>query len=142
LERKIEAGVQFVQTQFIWDVGRFAEWMDEVRRRGLHHRVAILAGVGPLRSAATARWLGEHLGQPVPDPVIARLEEAGAAAAPEVGAAIAAELIGQVRAIEGVAGVHLIPVGWPAGLAATVEAAGLRSRSPIVPPLDTPPPRG
>jgi methylenetetrahydrofolate reductase (NADPH) len=142
LERKVEAGVEFVQTQFVWEAGRFADWMDEVRRRGLHRRVAILPGVGPIRSVATARWLARHLGQPVPEPLVARLAEAGTEAGADVGAAIAAELVRELRAIEGVAGVHLMPVGWPAGLLATIEAAGIFERHPARAALDAPPPGG
>jgi methylenetetrahydrofolate reductase (NADPH) len=138
LERKVEAGVEFVQTQFVWEADRFAEWMTEVRRRGLHQRVRILPSVGVLRSAATARWLGDHLGQSVPSPIVSQLEAAGPAGGAQVGVALATSLIGRLRAIEGVGGVHLLPVGWPGGLRATVEAAGLADGTPAGGPLDTP----
>ncbi|MCS6801317.1 MAG: methylenetetrahydrofolate reductase [Chloroflexota bacterium] len=142
LERKVEAGVEFIQTQFVWEADRFADWMAEVRRRGLHQRVAILPGVGVLRSAASARWLGDHLGQPVPPAIIGQLEAAGPTDGAQVGASIAAALINRLRAIEGVAGVHLLPVAWPAGLRAAVEAAGLLPTPSSSASLDTPPRRG
>lgn len=138
LERKVEAGVEFVQTQFVWEADRFAEWMAEVRRRGLHQRARILPSVGILRSAASARWLGDHLGQPVPPPIVRQLDAVGPAGGGEVGVAIATSLIGRLRAIEGVGGVHLLPVAWPGGLRPTVEAAGLVAGAPGGGPLDTP----
>jgi len=64
LAKKINAGVDFVQTQCIYDMERFNEWMKQVRNRGLHEKVKILAGVTPLKSVAQ---IGRH------GPIYARL---------------------------------------------------------------------
>ncbi|MCL6649544.1 MAG: methylenetetrahydrofolate reductase [Chloroflexi bacterium] len=138
LERKVEAGAEFIQTQFIWEVDRFAEWLAEVRRRGLHQRVKILAGVGILHSARAARWLGDHLGQLVPAPVLAQLSAAASGTELQVGIASAASLISRLRELEGLAGVHLLPVGGTTGLRPTVERAGLLPRPPLPAPSPAP----
>lgn len=127
LQRKIEFGAEFVQTQIIFDVARFAEWMHDVRTLGLHHEAAIMAGVMVIKSAQSARFLRDHLpGSRVPEEIIARME---AASDPESeGITIAAELCQQLLAIDGVRGVHIMSVGWTKAIPLVVDAAGLRQR--------------
>ncbi|MFB3738362.1 MAG: methylenetetrahydrofolate reductase [Candidatus Velamenicoccus archaeovorus] len=126
LEAKIDAGADFVQTQIVYDVEAFAAWADRVRPLGLLDRVAVLAGVVPLRSARQARFMDGLPGVSVPRSLIERLEAAGPDAA-EVGASVAVEAIAALRAIPGVAGVHLMGLGGD-GIASVVEAAGLLPR--------------
>ena len=125
LERKITFGAEFVQTQIIFDVARFAEWMHDVRTLGLHQHAGIMAGIMVIKSAQSARFLRDHLpGSRVPESIIERME---AAADPEAeGVTIAAELCHQLLAIEGVRGVHLMTVGWSKAIPLVVAQAGLR----------------
>ena len=107
LQKKVEAGAQFIQTNYIYDVPRFERFMQRVRDLGLDDKVFILAGVGPLASARAARWMRSNVpGIHVPDSVIERLE--GAEKQGAEGKNICIELIQQVREIKGVSGVHVM----------------------------------
>ncbi len=107
LEKKIRAGADFIQTNYIYDVPIFVEFMKRVRDMGLDERVFILAGVGPLASAKTARWMRRNVpGIHIPEAIIDRLERAAKPA--EEGKKLCIELIQQVREIEGVKGVHVM----------------------------------
>lgn len=131
LERKIDAGAQFVQTQFCFDLKRLDDFMRAVRDRGLHQRAAILVGVGTLSSAKALRWMAEHVpGVHVPDAVVARV--AGAADQRAEGLRLAVETIRALRDIEGVAGVHLMGHRNEDSLARIVVDAGLRTPHPAV----------
>jgi methylenetetrahydrofolate reductase (NADPH) len=131
LEKKIESGAEFIQTQLVFDVGRFRQWMADVRAAGLHKGAYILAGVMLLRSAQSALFLRDHLpGTLMPDCTIERMEHA---ADPEAeGIAQAAELVGELLSVEGVAGVHLMSVNWTRGMPKVIERAGLLPR-PVAP---------
>ena len=107
LRKKVEAGAQFIQTNYIYDVPRFERFMERVRDLGLDKEVFILAGVGPLASARAAKWMRTNVpGIHVPDDVIARLE--GAEKQGLEGKKICIELIQQMREIKGVSGVHVM----------------------------------
>jgi methylenetetrahydrofolate reductase (NADPH) len=107
LEKKVRAGADFIQTNYIYNVPVFAEFMKRARDMGLHEKAFILAGVGPLASAKSARWMRSNVpGIHIPDTVIERLERAQNPA--EEGKKLCIELIQQVRDIEGVAGVHVM----------------------------------
>ncbi len=107
LAKKVEAGAQFIQTNYIFEVPVFERFMARVRDLGLDKRVFILAGVGPLASAKAARWMRSNVpGIHIPDAVIDRLE--GAKKPAEEGKKLCIELIQQVREIKGVSGVHVM----------------------------------
>ncbi|MCC6197404.1 MAG: methylenetetrahydrofolate reductase C-terminal domain-containing protein [Burkholderiales bacterium] len=107
LRRKVAAGAQFLQTQYCFDVAALEDFMAMVRAEGLHERIAILIGVGPIGSAKTARWLRASVpGVRIPDAIVQRLE--AAADAREEGRRIAIELIQRIRDIPGIAGVHVM----------------------------------
>ena len=107
LAKKIEAGAQFVQTQYCFDVERLERYMAMVRDAGLHERVRVLVGVGPIASAKTARWLRARVpGVHIPDAMVERLERAADPRAE--GKRICVELIRRFREIPGVAGVHVM----------------------------------
>ncbi len=132
LERKIQFGAEFIQTQLIFDLERFKQWMADARAAGLHQQAYILPGVMILRSARSACFLRDHLpGARVPDWVIARMERA--ANPEEEGVRIAAELTQELLAVEGVRGVHIMTVGWTRAIPWVVEAAGLLPRPPAPP---------
>ncbi len=130
LERKLDAGARFVMTQIVYDAEALAAWVDLVRARGITERAALIVGVAPLRSAAQARFLDERVpGVAVPPDLVAELEEAGDRA-PEVGVARCVELVGRLRGIPGVAGVHVMGMGHEEGVRAVIEGAGLLPRPP------------
>ena len=127
LEKKIKAGVDFIQTQAIFDMHRFEEFMEEVRARELHKQVYILAGVLPARSAKALAYMKDEVpGMRVPEEILKRMESAEDPK--EEGVNICAELIRQIRDIEGVAGVHIMPVMWESITPTLVERAGLLPR--------------
>lgn len=127
LAKKIKAGVDFIQTQGIFDLERFSRWMAMVRDGGLDQKVHILAGVIPIKSAGMARYMSRNVaGITVPGEIVARM--AGAKDAKEEGLKIALEIIEQVRAIEGVRGVHIMAVAWEDIVPTIVEQAGLMPR--------------
>ena len=112
LGKKIDAGAQFVQTQFVFDVAAFARWMAQVRDLGLHQKCYILAGVGAVRSRNALDFMRDKVpGVNVPDDVYRRLRAVPADQTAAEGARLAAETIQQLRAIDGVAGVHLLVAG-------------------------------
>lgn len=130
LAKKIDAGAQFVQTQYCFDVARLEEYMSQVRDRGLHERCHILVGVGPLTSARGASWIRDNVpGVHIPDTVIKRL--AGADRQKLEGRRLCMELIQEIREIEGVAGVHVMAYRQEEALAEIIDASGvLAGRTP------------
>jgi methylenetetrahydrofolate reductase (NADPH) len=126
LAKKVKAGADFIQTQLVYNVPRFAEWMREVRERGLHEQTYILAGVGPVKSVGAARFMRDRVsGMDVPDEIVQRMADAGKEGAKEEGIKICVEIIQQLREIEGVAGVHIMALQWEEAVEPIVEAAGL-----------------
>lgn len=107
MERKINAGAQFFQTQFCFDVAALKKFMTEVRAQELHKKCYILVGVGPLVSVKAARFIKSSVpGVIIPDNIIERLERAGDER--QEGKRICMETLNEIRQIEGVAGVHLM----------------------------------
>jgi methylenetetrahydrofolate reductase (NADPH) len=121
LVAKADAGAGFVQTQFCFDLGVARRYIDRLREEGLIDRIGVIIGVGPIRSAKSARWMNENLfGVHVPDDVIGRLDGADKPAAE--GQKICAELIEGLRDIPGVAGAHIMaPGGGTESIAETLE---------------------
>ncbi len=125
LEAKADAGAGFVQTQIVFDVDAVRAWADGARERGLLTRLSILAGIAIPRSANAARFMAKLPGVLVPEAVIDRLEAVGPDAQEREGTRIAGELIAAVRAIPGVAGVHLMGLGHPETVGRALEVAGV-----------------
>jgi methylenetetrahydrofolate reductase (NADPH) len=129
LGKKVKAGADFIQTQCIYNVEKFAKWMEEVRERGLHEQVAILAGVTPLKSAGMAKYMKKNVpGMDVPDSLIERLSAVPKEGQAEEGIKICVEMIQQFKEIEGVRGVHIMAIEWEEKVAEIVKAAGLSPR--------------
>ena len=109
LAKKVAAGAEFIQTQYIFDVPVFQRFMARAGDLGLHERVYILAGVGPLRSPKAAEFMRTQVpGVVIPDAVVERLKKTPKARWQEEGMAICVENIEQVRQIPGVKGVHVM----------------------------------
>ncbi len=127
LAKKVKAGADFIQTQAVYDVAKFARWMQLVCDRGLDKQVHILAGIIPIRSVGMARYMKDYVsGVEVPDDIITRLEEAEKAK--EEGLKIALDIIEQIKEIPGVHGIHLMAVGWEDAVPEILERAGLLPR--------------
>jgi methylenetetrahydrofolate reductase (NADPH) len=127
LAKKVVAGADFIQTQGIYNVERFAETMEGVRKAGLHEKTKILAGVIPVKSVGAARYMQKNVsGVDVPEDVVTRLK--GAEDAPTEGIAMAQEIIRDLKEIEGVAGVHVMAIMWEKKVPEIVEGAGLLPR--------------
>jgi len=130
LNKKIKAGADFIQTQAIYDVTKFAKWMEIVTDKGLDKQVHILAGVIPMRSAGMARYMRDYVaGVYVPDELVTRMEDA--TDAKEEGVKICFEIIEQIKDMPGVHGIHIMAVGWEDIVPTIVERAGLLPR-PVV----------
>ncbi|MBO1222824.1 MAG: methylenetetrahydrofolate reductase [Candidatus Scalindua sediminis] len=127
LAKKIAAGTDFIQTQIIYNIKKFEEWMSIVRDMGLHKKVFILAGVTPIRSLGMAKYMKNNVpGMDVPDEIIKRLE--GAEKKKVEGINICLEIIERLRKIEGVAGIHIMAIEWEEIVPEIVERAGLLPR--------------
>ena len=130
LGKKIEAGAQFVQSQYCFDVPMFREFMKRVRDLGLHEKCFILVGVGPMASAKTARWIRSNVpGIHIPDSIIARLE--GAQDQKKEGKQLCIDIINEVKEIEGVAGIHVMAYRQEEYVSEIVHESGvLKGRTP------------
>ena len=140
LAKKAAAGADFIQTQLIYDMDMFRDYMRRVVDLGVHEKTAILAGVGPLKSAGMARYMRDNVpGMRVPDAVVQRMEGAVAGIDKEdktarqeawraAGIELCIEQIEQIKEIEGIAGIHIMAIEWEAAIRAIVEGAGLLPR--------------
>lgn len=129
LAKKLEAGADFIQTQFCFDVPRLRRFMQAIVDLGLPERVFILVGVGPLRSAKAGEWMRSQVpGVSIPDEVIDRLRRAPAERQREEGKRLCVEIIQQVREIPGVHGVHVMAYRQEELVAEIIEDAGLLPR--------------
>jgi len=127
LAKKVKAGADFIQTQAIFDIDRFAKWMEMVTDRELDKEVHILAGIIPVRSVGMARYMRDKVpGVSVPDEIVTRMEDAKDAR--EEGLKICLEIIEQIKDIPGVHGIHIMAVGWEDIVPTIVERAGLLPR--------------
>lgn len=127
LAKKVKAGVDFIQTQAVYDVARFTRWMEMVTERDLDKQVHILAGVIPIKSAGMLRYMKNNVpGIMVPDEVVTRMAEAENAK--EEGVRIIIEIVEQLKVIPGVHGVHIMAVGWEDIVPEIVEKIGLMPR--------------
>ncbi|HWQ11371.1 MAG TPA: methylenetetrahydrofolate reductase [Roseiflexaceae bacterium] len=129
LAKKVAAGAQFVQTQFCFDVPLFERFMRGVRDLGLHERVFILAGVGPLRSYRATEYLRTRVpGVWIPDAIVDRMRKTPPQHQAEEGKRICIEIIQQVREIAGVHGVHVMAYRQEEAVAEIITRAGLLPR--------------
>lgn len=132
LAKKVNAGVDFVQTQLIYNVKKFEKWMEMVRDKGLDKKVKILGGVTPLKSIGTAKYLKTKVpGMDVPDEIVDRLSKVPKEKRPEEGIRIAVETIQRLKEIKGVAGVHIMAIEWEEIVPEICKLAGLLPRPRI-----------
>ena len=126
LAKKIEAGAQFIQTQYCYDLPVFEAFMRRARDMGLHERVYILVGVGPLRSERAAEFMRTRVpGVHIPDAIVDRLAKTPKKRKREEGIRICVEIIEEVKRIEGVRGVHIMAYMQEESVPEIVERAGI-----------------
>lgn len=129
LAKKVNAGCDFIQTQCIYNIEKFEKWMEQVRDRGLHKKVYILAGVTPLKSVGMAKYMKEKVaGMDIPEEIINRLKGVPKEKVADEGIKICVETIERLKKIEGVSGVHIMAIEWEEKVPEIVRQAGLYPR--------------
>ncbi len=132
LAKKVKAGARFIQTQLIYNVPKFAQFMSRVRDLGLDEQVYILAGVGPIKSYGAAKYMATKVpGMDVPEEIVERMRKTPKEQQKEEGIKICVEIIQQVKEIPGVAGVHIMAIEWEEAVPQIVEMAGLLPRPEV-----------
>jgi len=138
-EKKVNAGAQFIQTQPVYDYGRFVEWMEAIEKRNIIGKTYIMAGLTPLKSAKMAHHMAEEVpGVVVPPEIIKRMDNAKDEK--EEGVAIALELIDKIKNTKGVSGLHIMAVYWEEIVPRLVKDSGLPLpvRAPAAPAASAP----
>jgi methylenetetrahydrofolate reductase (NADPH) len=118
MEKKIEAGAEFFQTQAVYDIGLFEKFLSKIK----HLKVPVLAGIVLLKSAGMAKFMNKNVaGVFVPDSLIKEMEEAKDKVAKSV--EIASRLIKELKPM--CQGIHIMPIGWDKKVPLVLDAAGL-----------------
>jgi methylenetetrahydrofolate reductase (NADPH) len=129
LAKKVAAGAEFIQTQCIYNLEKFEDWMKQICDRGLHEKVAILAGMTPMKSAGMARYMKNRVpGMDVPDEVVKRLADTPKEKQAQVGIDMCVEAIERLKEVEGVRGFHIMAIEWEEKVPEIVERTGLHPR--------------
>jgi methylenetetrahydrofolate reductase (NADPH) len=132
LANKIDAGADFIQTQCIYNMPRFREFMKKAVDMGLTEKCYILAGVTPMKSAGMAKYMAKFVpGMDVPPELIKRIQDAGKGKMAEEGIKFAIEQIEEFKEMEGVAGVHLMAIEWEHKVPEIAERAGVLPRPKV-----------
>jgi methylenetetrahydrofolate reductase (NADPH) len=129
LAKKISAGAEFIQTQCVYDLPRFKEWMRLAHEKGLTEKVHILAGITPLKSARMAKYMATKVsGIMIPEAMIKRMEGTPKEKGAEVGMKICLETIQELTEIKGLHGIHIMAIEWEERVPEIVKAADLYPR--------------
>ena len=132
LAKKVAAGCQFIQTQCIYNMEKFKTWMQQVRDQGLHEKVAILAGLTPMKNVGMAKYMKNRVpGIDVPDEIIERLAAVPKEKQADEGIKICIEQIEELKEEEGIRGFHIMAIEWEEKVPEIVEMAGLYPRPTV-----------
>ena len=132
LAKKVAAGVEFIQTQCIYNLDKFEDWMAKAVDRGLTEKCYILAGLTPMKSVGMARYMKNRVpGMDVPDEVVKRLADTPKEKQADEGIKICVESIQRLKECKGVAGFHVMAIEWEEKVPEIVEAAGLYPRPDV-----------
>jgi methylenetetrahydrofolate reductase (NADPH) len=132
LAKKVAAGCQFIQTQCIYNMEKFKDWMQGIRDRGLHEKVAILAGLTPMKNVGMARYMKNRVpGIDVPEDIVERLAAVPKEKQSDEGIKICIEQIEELKEEEGIKGFHIMAIEWEEKVPEIVEAAGLYPRPKV-----------
>jgi methylenetetrahydrofolate reductase (NADPH) len=138
LGKKIAAGAQFIQTQFVFDVPIVERWMQQVRDLGLDQRCGIIAGVGPIRSTRALEVLTSLPGVYIPEEVIRRVRGTPPERQEQDAIDLCSETIQRLKEIPGIKGVHIIASGWDDFIPEVLTRAGIGKREDPEQPAETP----
>ena len=134
LAKKVAAGADFVQTQCIYNMKTFKQWIDQANDMGLTEKVYVLAGVTPFKSLGMARYMQRNVpGMDVPNHLIKRLKGVEKKKVASEGINIACEQIEEFKEMKGVAGVHLMAIEWEHKVPQIVEQAKMLPRPQLTP---------
>jgi methylenetetrahydrofolate reductase (NADPH) len=129
LAKKIAAGADFIQTQCVYDIKRFKDWIEQANDQGLTQKVYIMAGVTPLKSARMAKYMASKVsGISIPEAIIKRMEGAPKEKATAEGIKICLETIQALKEMKGVKGIHIMAIEWEEKVPEIVKEAGLEKR--------------
>jgi methylenetetrahydrofolate reductase (NADPH) len=132
LAKKIKAGVDFIQTQCIYNMEKFRTWVKQANDMGLTEKVYLLAGVTPMKSVGMAKYMKNNVpGMDVPDELIKRLQGVDKKMQADEGIKFACEQIEEFKQLKGVAGVHLMAIEWEHKVPEIAERAKMLPR-PVV----------
>lgn len=132
LAKKVAAGAEFIQTQCVYNLDKFEEWMKGAVDRGLHEKVFIMAGITPMRSVGMAKYMARAVpGMDVPKELIDRLSGVPKNKQAEEGITIAVEAIERLKECTGVSGFHIMAIEWEEKVPEIVERSGLYPRPEI-----------
>jgi len=132
LAKKVAAGVEFIQTQCIFNLDKFETWMKQVCDMGLDDKVAILAGITPFKSAGMARFMAKRVpGMDIPQEVVKRMSDTPKEKQPEEGIKIAIESIQRLKEVKGVKGFHIMAIEWEEKVPEIAEGGGLYPRPEV-----------
>ena len=132
LAKKIACGAEFIQTQCIYNIDKFKEWMRRAVERGLHEKTFIMAGMTPMKSVGMAKYMKNRVpGMDVPDEIIARLAGVPKDKQAEEGINICVEHIQELKEVKGVAGFHIMAIEWEEKVPEIIKRAGLYPRPEI-----------
>lgn len=132
LAKKAKAGVDFIQTQCIYNLDKFEKWMEGVRARGLHEKIHIMAGITPMKTVGMAKYMKNRVpGMDVPDELIKRMAGVPKENQAKEGMQICQETIERLKECEGVAGFHIMAIEWEHMVPEIVERGGLLPRPEV-----------
>ena len=129
LAKKVAAGVQFIQTQCIYNMDSIKTFMKMMVDRGLHEKVAVLAGITPMKNVGMAKYMQKRVpGMDVPDAVVQRIGGVPKEKQAEEGINLAVEQIEELKEVEGIRGFHIMAIEWEEKVPEIVERIGLYPR--------------
>ncbi|MDD5617516.1 MAG: methylenetetrahydrofolate reductase [Candidatus Omnitrophica bacterium] len=119
MEKKIDAGAQFFQTQAVYDIDIFKKFLDNTR----HLKTKVLAGIVLLKSAGMAKYMNENVaGVHVPDSLIKEISSVSKEDRPKKSVEIAVRLMKELKPLS--SGIHLMPLGWDKLVPEILKGAG------------------
>ncbi len=129
LAKKIAAGAQFIQTQCVFNLDKFIEFMSGARDRGLDEKAYILAGITPVKSLPMIEYMATKVaGMDVPQALIERIKGVEKKNQKKEGIKIAVETIQQLKEVKGIRGVHIMAIEWEDAVPEIVEQANLKTK--------------
>ncbi|MCD4655268.1 methylenetetrahydrofolate reductase [bacterium] len=128
LVKKVNAGADFIQTQPVFDLKLFKEWLARVTDLGMTDKIYIMAGITPVKTLRALHYMRDNVpGMHIPDDVIKRMK--GASDPEQEGFDMARETMLAVKELPGIHGIHLMAIGWESVVPPLIEAAGIKTTS-------------